>query len=449
VTYRRSTHLAVEYLEDRSLLSGGAIIPNLIPIPQLDVSTVPASGDQNPYGVAYVPADFAHGGPLHPGDILVSNFNNSSNLQGTGTTIMRVTPAGKVSVFFQGPSGIGLTTALGILQRGFVLVGSVPSTDGTSATAQQGSLLIIDRHGRQVANLTDSSLLDGPWDLTLNDEGDQAQVFISDVLSGTVTRIDLAVPEDGKPTVESKTQIGSGYTHRGDPAAFELGPTGLAYDAERDLLYVASTADNSIFVIPNAKDTRTRGGTGRVVYKDSVHLHGPLGLLRAPNGDLITANGDAINPDPSQPSELVEFTPNGRFVAQMSIDPNPAAPFGIALQVSNGQVSFAAVNDNHNTLEVWMFDQSDNQNKDDAKVPKRFDASVVVQDPGTDIQAKGVRLPADLAGRNSPSPLALLATGEQNRLGTFQQLLMPLGFKFVPRQILDVAFLELNLDRLD
>ena len=68
---------------------------------QMIVSTVPPNGDLNPYGVAFVPQDFQRGnGPLQPGDILVSNFNNSSNLQGTGTTIVRVSRSGAVSLFF-------------------------------------------------------------------------------------------------------------------------------------------------------------------------------------------------------------------------------------------------------------------------------------------------------------------------------------------------------------
>jgi hypothetical protein len=360
---KKSAHLSFERLEDRCLLSGGSVIPNLTPKPQLDLSVVPSTGDQNPYGVAFVPADFAAGGPLHSGDILVSNFNNKDNLQGTGTTIMQVTPTGQTSVFFQGDAGIGLTTALGVLKRGFVLVGSVPSTDGTPDTVKQGSLLIIDRFGHEVANLTDSALLDGPWDLTVNDQGNHAQVFVSNVLTGTVTRIDLKIPKHGNPIVQSKTQIASGYEHHGDPTAFELGPTGLAYDREHDLLYVASTADNAVFVIPDAADTRKDHGKGKLVYQDNVHLHGPLGLLLAPNGDLIAANGDSINPDKTQPSELVEFTPGGKFVAQISIDPAFDGPFGIALQVSHGQVSFAAVNDNQNTLEVWTFSAKDQQTK--------------------------------------------------------------------------------------
>src|SRR5215470_13328249 len=59
-------------------------------------STVPGNGDVNPYGVAVVPHTI---GNLVQGHILVSNFNNSANLQGTGTTIVQISPGGSLSVF--------------------------------------------------------------------------------------------------------------------------------------------------------------------------------------------------------------------------------------------------------------------------------------------------------------------------------------------------------------
>ena len=157
---RPSFRLTLVALEDRCLLSGGILQPplvfhaqfatmasqqatptvsqnasvvgNLAKAPMQSISTVPANGDQNPYGVAFVPQDFAGGGPLHPGDILVSNFNDAGNTQGTGTTIVRITPDGQRSVFFQGETGLGLTTALGILKNGFVIVGNVLPTDGNT-----------------------------------------------------------------------------------------------------------------------------------------------------------------------------------------------------------------------------------------------------------------------------------------------------------------------------
>jgi hypothetical protein len=78
-----------------------AILTQLSTSTERIVSTVPANGDVNPYGVAFVPNGFPKSGALEPGDILVSNFNNSGNLQGTGTTIVSVAPTGGVSVFFQ------------------------------------------------------------------------------------------------------------------------------------------------------------------------------------------------------------------------------------------------------------------------------------------------------------------------------------------------------------
>lgn len=331
----------------------GSILKHLPSSPTVQASTVPSNGDVNPYGVAFVPPRFAFGGVLHPGDVLVSNFNASSNEQGTGTTIVRVTPSGQTSVFFQGSPGLGLSTALGVLRGGFVLVGNVPTTDGTFGTIQQGSLLILDKNGNLVDTLTDPVFLDGPWDLTIRDAGRNAQVFVSNVLNGTVTRIDLVV---GKTvSVRRMTQIASGYLHRGDPAALAIGPTGLAYDDRKDLLYVASTGDNAIFAIRDASDRVRDDGKGRLVYSDDTHLRGPLGLILAPNGNLITTNGDAINGDATQPSEMVEFTIDGRFVAQVPVNATAqGGAFGLAVAGDEDRVVLAAVDDIMNALDVWV-----------------------------------------------------------------------------------------------
>jgi hypothetical protein len=180
-------------------------------------------------------------------------------------------------------------------------------------------------------------------------------VFVSNVLNGVVTRIDLTIPTGGNPSVASMTRIASGYLTRTDPAALVVGPTGLAYDREKNVLYVASTGDNEIFAVSDAARRMTDAGMGHLVYQDDAHLRGPLGLVLAPNGNLITANGDAVNGDPTQPSELVEFTPKGSFVGQFSIDPNQGAAFGLAVSDVNGLVRFAAVEDGTNSLDIWTF----------------------------------------------------------------------------------------------
>lgn len=334
----------------------GSILNQLSTSSERIVSTIPANGDVNPYGVAFVPEGFPRGGALEPGDILVSNFNNSQNAQGTGSTIVRVSSTGQVSVFFQGAStGLGLTTALGVLRSGFVLVGNVPTMDGV--VQGTGSLLVIDRTGKQVADLTDASLLAGPWDLAVSDYGFFAQIFVSNVLSGTVTRLDVIAGRTFN--VVGKTQIGSGYLHRTDPAALVVGPTGLAYDHAHDVLYVASTGDNEIFAIAHAGRTKTDAGMGKLVYQDNTNLHGPLALAFAPNGNLVTANGDAVNPGGTQ-NALVEFTPQGAFVAQFQVDPGAAGgAFGLAFGSGEDRFVFAAVDDNQNTLDIWSLHGGD------------------------------------------------------------------------------------------
>ncbi len=324
----------------------------LVPIQS---STVPSNGDVNPYGVAFVPFGFPGDGALHPGDVLVSNFNNSANQQGTGTTIVKVAPNGQTALFFQGAPPLGLTTALGVLKGGFVLVGNLPTNAGTLVHGQPGSLLVINRHGQQIASISDPVLLDGPWDLTILDGGDWAKVFVSNALNGTVTRLELDVDPD-HVFVKQKTQIASGYTSVPNQAALILGPTGLAYNPRTGVLYVASTGDNAIFAIANAAMIGQSQGQGKLVYQDNAHLRGPLALALAPNGHLITANGDAVNasPDPSQNSELVEFTQDGKFVGQFSIDSAAGSAFGIAVVPSDEDAArLAAVDDTRSDLTVF------------------------------------------------------------------------------------------------
>jgi len=330
-----------------------AFIPN-----QIVSSTTPLNGDGNPYGVAIVPSGFPSGGKIKPGDILVSNFNNNGTLQGTGTTIIQLTPngiiapSGTATTFFPG-SQPGLTTALGVLRRGFVLVGSVSTTDGKIGTIQAGPLLFIDKNGNQIGSTTAG--LDGPWDLTIDDEFDHAHVFVSNVLNGTVTRLDLKITASSV-TVTKASTIASGYTVVPNDAALILGPTGLAYDARDDVLFVASTADNTIFAVSHAEKRASSTGTGAVVFQNE-HLRGPLALEFVPNGNLVAANGDAVNQDATQPSEIVEFTTAGKFVAQFNVDAAQGGAFGLAAAGKSSGFDrnsgvFAFVDDNNNSIVV-------------------------------------------------------------------------------------------------
>ena len=327
-------------------------------------STVPKNGDVNPYGIAVVPAS---NGDLTAGDVLVSNFNAKSNSQGTGTTIVEISPGGKVRLFARlapaalassCPGGVGLTTALVALRSGLVVVGSLPSANGHSATMRPGCLLILDSSGRVVKTIAGSPI-NGPWDMTALDRGSSALLFVTNVLNGTVAaspktvdqgtvvRIDLSTPASGTPSVASETIIGTGFPERTDPGALVVGPTGVAIGSD-GTLYVASSAANRITAIPDAVG-RTSSSRGSTV-SGGGWIDDPLGLAIAPGGDILTTNGGDGN--------LVETTPAGRQVTVKMLDTIPVPPgpngngtlFGLTLAPRGAGVYF--VDDGGNDLSL-------------------------------------------------------------------------------------------------
>jgi hypothetical protein len=330
---------------------------NVLPLPIPSVSTIPSNGDVNPYGVAFVPATVP-AGVLQPGSILVSNFNNNQNLQGTGTTIVQISPIFGTSPFFTSNAGarqVGLSAALGILSSGIVIVGYLPTFDGTSATAGAGGLIFINRFGVQLGSLTNVTI-DGPWGMAVYDHGNgTAQLFVSNVLNGTVTRLDLAYSAAGTSvSITDSVTVASGFPHAPSPAALELGPSGLVFDPAHGILYVASEVDSAVYAIASAATLTASAGTGTLIYQDFTHLHGPLDLAMSPNGHLLVANSDGTNVDPNQPSELVEFTTAGQFLGQFPVDPNNGGAFGLAIEsLGWGTIRVAAVDDNQNTLSIW------------------------------------------------------------------------------------------------
>jgi hypothetical protein len=326
-------------------LPARADVPFGKPFLPLQVSTVPENGDLNPYGLVFVPPNVVSGGLLKPGELLISNFNDTS-LQGRGSTIITIDPkTGETGPFFKGTAPIGFTNALVVAKVGLVFAGSVLTTDGMSDTAASGGLLVIDSKGHLLTTLGTSALIDGPWGLAIHDLGSTAQLFVSNVFNGTITRLTVAIGPTSI-TVKNQLTIASGYGFGPDSGAVVVGPAGLAYDAAHDTLFVASEKDDEIFALKGAGKTQTNLGTGTPVYQDPAHLHGPLGLIFAPNGNLLVANADpAVSQDQNVPSEIVEFTRSGHFVREFSVDPNLGAAFALGIESRVGVDVFAYVDD--------------------------------------------------------------------------------------------------------
>ncbi len=346
-----------------STASSGPFLTKLTSVSKV-ASTVPANGDINPYGIVTVPTSV---GKLQAGQLLISNFNAAEsakeNGQGTGKTIVQVSTAGKVSPFatidaktLPGPcpGGVGLSTALNILPGGYVVVGSLPTTNGKTATAKYGCLIVLDSEGKAVETIAGKNI-QGPWDSTAKSDGSKTMLFVSNALNGgakkglktidnsTVLRIELESGVGQTPKVLNETVIANGIPWIDSAEALVLGPTGLAL-AANGTLYVASTEDSKILAISEAMTRTTPAAKGGTVLTEGGHLKEPLGMVLAPNGNIITSNGGDGN--------MVEITPAGQQVAVQTADKKTGAGslFGLAIAPEGKGIYF--VDDGENTLNL-------------------------------------------------------------------------------------------------
>jgi hypothetical protein len=325
-------------------------------------STVPASGDVNPYGVALVPTT---SGRLLKGATLVSNFNSKSNVQGTGTTIVQILPSKKAEVFanlavvantHRCPGGVGLTTALEILPDGWVVVGSIgDGPKGTLPRANPAGCLVVLSDTGKVAAVWSGRELNGPWDMALVATATSASLYVADVLSRAATtpgpvarasceivRLDLRLHGTSAPTLASWAVIGKGFPWEANVATFVLGPTGIAVSSS-GTAYVVQTLGSHVTKIPDAATRTSAVVDGTSTLSQGGLLNSPLGATMAPNGDLVVTNGGN--------GYVVEISPSGRQVAKDLLVPDGAgALFGLEVTPNGRELVF--VNDATNALDT-------------------------------------------------------------------------------------------------
>ena len=330
------------------------------------INTVPDNGDQNPYAIVVAPVST---GTVKRGDVLVDNFNNATNLQGTGSTIVDYHPDTKQMTLFaqiprdlkKCPGGVGLSTAMMMLKSGWVIVGSTPSNDGTTGTKGAGCLIVLDSQGK-VASVISSPNINDPWgNMAVVDDGTSATLFVSMAGFGvggadgnppvfkqaTVLRLDLDIAQGKPPVVRKETVIGSGFGAQADKGVFLVGPTGLALSADQKLLYVSDAIGNRINEIEEPMTRDTSAGVGRQVTADGL-LHRPLAMVTAPNGHLLVTN--ALN---GQVVEIVPDTGKQLYARWIDTDKAQTPPgngdlFGIAMTPEGD--GFYYVQDDVNTL---------------------------------------------------------------------------------------------------
>jgi hypothetical protein len=334
-------------------------------------STVTDNGDLNPYAIVVAPVT---AGRISAGDVLIDNFNDVTNLQGTGTTIVDYNPTTRKTTLFSKitqhdprcPGGIGLSTAMTMLKSGWVIVGSTPSTDGTTRTKGNGCLMVLDPNGNVVDVWTGPNIND-PWgNMATLDNGTTASLFISmagfdvpgpgvrDPATGAavivrkaiVLRLDLTIPAGKPPAIAKQTIVASGLPQQADLDNFLFGPTGVALGPD-GTVYVSDGVGNRIVKIPDAVTRTTSAGPGDTLTSAGL-LKNPLSLIMLPNGHLLTCNGlngQAVEIDPATGKQIYA---QWLDVDQAQQPPGNGDLFGIAVKPDGSGLYY--VEDDTNAL---------------------------------------------------------------------------------------------------
>lgn len=276
----------------------------------------PTNGDQNPYGL-----DIARitSGKLTAGDLVVSNFNDAANVQGTGTSIIALhpTPGSKprhiiASSLLHGPTELTIDPEDNIFNAVFV-ARKVPVYNSNGAFA---------------------AALNGPWDKPFGIAyanrggilGQRAFYESNAGSSGTIVRINRA----SNGASFSFQTIARGFPVNGGVPGTELGPSGLQYDNTRDRLYIVDGTNNAVYyfehasTIPaNAIVVNPGGMTFSGPFASRAHVlfsgapvSGPISSALLFNGNLVVGNTG----DPTGVNNMVEISPAGKLLAVKNVD---------------------------------------------------------------------------------------------------------------------------------
>lgn len=314
-------------------------------------STVdPTNGDQNPYGLDIAPMT---SGDLTAGDLVVCNFNNSANVQGTGTSIVALHPhTGATPMHILADSRLDGCNAL-----------ALGSTDNIwTADFSANNAAIVSPSGTFM-----SALPGGPWNHPFgmafaNHAGPfgAAAFYVSNAGDGSIVRVNIS--SSGNFTFD---KIATGFpVNNGVPGSI-LGPSGLQYDANRDRLYIVDGQANAVVAFRHVS-TIPAGGivingncssfTGPFARRAKLifagaPLNGPISSALLKNEHLVVGN----TLDPNGKNLMIEITPGGHVRSVRNVDTGAAGSiFGmVAVPGETGSHQGVYFNDdNNNAVEV-------------------------------------------------------------------------------------------------
>ncbi len=286
---------------------------------QTTIGATTVAGDQNPYGLAIAPAT---AGKITAGDLIVCNFNDPANVQGTGTTIVGLHPVAGAA-----PYAIVQSAQL----EGCAAVTLDPADRIFAADFVANDDLIVSPAGTISQSIT-AVTWHGPWGQIYSPTAGPfgtAAVYATSVASGDVVRLDVS-----NGTVTGAQTIITGFTRNTGAPGSILGASGLTYDPNGDQLYVidgnlnvlygfrsVSTIPAGGIVVSGASFSGTSAASARVVASGAP-MNAPVSAALLENGNIVVGN--------TADNNMIEYSPAGAMLGEKLVDNGATgAIFGI------------------------------------------------------------------------------------------------------------------------
>jgi hypothetical protein len=309
----------------------------------------PATGDVNPYGLDVAKVS---SGKISAGDLVVCDFNDSANVQGTGDAIVALHPQiGSTPRSIAHAGSLLGCNALAMAPNGTIWLAAFGANDNPIFSSS-GTLF--------------STLSNGPWHHPFG------QAFVPPVNSISVPAFYVSNAGDGSivrvyvypgPSFRFSV-IATGFpVNHGVPGSI-LSPSGLNYDntSGKDRLYIVDGTNNTLYAIDRvsgftANSLTVNGLTFGGKYAFDAHviyhgapLNGPISSAILPGGNIVLGN----TLDPNGKNLMVEISPAGKLLDVKNVDTGAAgAIFGMVATgttLSNTRLYFN--DDNDNTVKV-------------------------------------------------------------------------------------------------
>ncbi|HEX8827878.1 MAG TPA: hypothetical protein VF778_07180 [Xanthobacteraceae bacterium] len=324
---------------------GGSILKLLTKEVEIGSTIDPKFGQLNPYGLTVAPIT---SGDFKKGDLVVCNFNDKKNVQGTGFTIVALHPKpGSKPLLVSSNKTLVGCDALALSSGDDIWASAFSANDNP----------IISSSGTLEGNIKGKPF-DHPFGQIFAQPTSGSPAFYeTNAADGTVVRINLG-------TTFTFDVIAKGFAvNHGVPGSI-LAPSGLAYNPKGDILYVVDGTNDTVVAfsdvtkIPNGGVIVEPGGkTFKGPFASHAHLlwagaplDGPISSALLFNGNLVV--GNTLNP--TGHNIMVELSPAGKVLDTHNVDKGAAgAIFGmVATGTSAADTKLYFNDDNNNDLMV-------------------------------------------------------------------------------------------------